>query len=293
MAAFRAALLADKAARKAGEARAKDVPAGQLHGRFEDTFQLLLKHGAAIDFTQQVKSHGGFGMMHLAAAGGSARWVAWLLVNGAAVDLATVNRRSPLMIATSRAQIDCMVLLLDGGASLSARDGQGRTVLHHAAVNGSAATVQLLLIAGCDKYTLSNDLETAGDLAEKAGHRRAHQALSIFKPRAVALSKRLDALHAFHTKVSAKQGGGDATKPAAEVRFRGALEPETEVPVPPLWRRVLCRAKTSQATKDRAEINAYSFEEAAPKAPWWKACWREKAEAVVGTADAPKRVAVA
>lgn len=91
----------------------------------------------------------GYTPLHLAAQNGHSATTAFLLRLGANVD-SNVCGATPLHRASFAGAVTTMKLLLDGGASLTARDtsfGDGRTPLHKAVAGGRHLAVMLLLDA--------------------------------------------------------------------------------------------------------------------------------------------------
>jgi ankyrin repeat protein len=68
-----------------------------------------------------------------------------LLANGASVHATNWTERTPLHSATSS---EVVILLLDSGAHVEARDSYGRTPLYYLAIKGSTVAVQALLHRG-------------------------------------------------------------------------------------------------------------------------------------------------
>ena len=61
-------------------------------------------------------------------------------------------------------------MLIDAGAEVGSVQDGGYTPLMGAAQNGLAATVALLLGRGADPKAYDQDILTAADLADRAGH---------------------------------------------------------------------------------------------------------------------------
>ena len=66
--------------------------------------------------------------------------------------------------AAREGHANCVKLLLEAGADMDKRDKRGCTPLHNAAKNGHAACGQLLLDAGADATVRNADGKTAFDL---------------------------------------------------------------------------------------------------------------------------------
>lgn len=67
-------------------------------------------------------------------------------VNFAAIE----TQLTPLHLAAMAGHMECVSILIQAGAKLYAKDGQGATPLHLAAENGHHDCVKLLLFAGAD-----------------------------------------------------------------------------------------------------------------------------------------------
>jgi len=76
---------------------------------------------------------------------GQAAEVARLLALGAPTEHKGGDRKwTPLMTAAERGHIEVVILLVDGGANLEARNIWGWTALMRASINGRLAIVKLL-----------------------------------------------------------------------------------------------------------------------------------------------------
>ena len=94
--------------------------------------------------------------------------------DGAVLDLADRNGRTPLFAAAFAGQSDAVALLLASGAALDASDRSGRTPLHAAAGKGHAEVVALLLSQGA--AVDARDIVGATPLYIAAGKGRAEVA---------------------------------------------------------------------------------------------------------------------
>lgn len=84
--------------------------------------------------------------LHLAAMNGNTHLVRYLVQDhGAAIDVLTLRKQTPLHLAASMGQLNVCKLLLDLGASIDATDDQGQKPIHAAAMNNYSEVVQLFL----------------------------------------------------------------------------------------------------------------------------------------------------
>lgn len=65
--------------------------------------------------------------------------------HGAAIDVLTLRKQTPLHLAAGAGQLQVCKLLLDLGASIDATDDQGQKPIHAAAMNNYAEVAQLFL----------------------------------------------------------------------------------------------------------------------------------------------------
>ena len=119
------------------------------------------------------RSADGFTALHLAAFFGRLEVARLLLARGADPDVwATGDLHvQPLHSAVAGGHEQVAALLVDAGADVNAAQDGGSTPLMGAAQNGLAATVALLLAHGADPRAYDQDILTAADLADRAGHR--------------------------------------------------------------------------------------------------------------------------
>jgi ankyrin repeat protein len=114
----------------------------------------------------------GFTPLHLAAFFGKEDVARDLLARGASVDTYGRNdlANQPLHAAAAGRQLEVCRLLLAAGADVNATQHGGYTPLHEAAQSGDVAMVELFLSAGADPAALTDDGQSAPDLARAAGH---------------------------------------------------------------------------------------------------------------------------
>jgi ankyrin repeat protein len=118
------------------------------------------------------RSADGFTALHLAAFFGQPAVARLLLERGAdpnpwaSGDL----RVQPLHSAVAGDHAEVAEMLVLGGADIDAAQRLGYTPLMGAAQNGMAATVELLLARGAAPKARNDDVLTAAELADRAGH---------------------------------------------------------------------------------------------------------------------------
>ena len=106
------------------------------------TLMLLLNHGAEVNATAKF----GWTALMVAAAKGHAETTSILLSHGAKVNTRDVYRWTPLMRASFSGHEQAVAALLsDANIDVNAQDDNGATAMHHAATNGYAGIVELLL----------------------------------------------------------------------------------------------------------------------------------------------------
>ena len=110
-------------------------------------------------------------VLHEAAAAGDVELAAYLLEQGAAVDVrSTIDASTPLHIAAYAGRIDVVRLLIARGADIGARAQGGITPMHMAALGGHAEIVDLLLSHGTDVNVTTNSTSTPLHMAAREGH---------------------------------------------------------------------------------------------------------------------------
>ena len=183
-----------------------------------DVVAVLLKAGAGVSVAQP----GGRTPLMLAAAGGSGGLVRLLLEHGAdpkqldpkgwhPLGIAVWNGRKEaaevlvaqasgaeldesLMLAALRGDVALTDLLLRRGASVMARDGEGRTALMLAARDGHGEVVRILLDNGANRFTLHpGTRRTAAQFAAAAAEAAAARGDAGLSGRCQALAADLGA----------------------------------------------------------------------------------------------------
>lgn len=129
--------------------------------------RLLLARGAAVN----AKLADGRTPLYLAAILGNGHAVLrTLLEHGADPRLTTGNKRTPLMAAAGRGDVEALRLLIEAKAAVDAADSAGQTALMMAATEGSPAAVRLLLERGADARVRTKRNESALGNAGTAGN---------------------------------------------------------------------------------------------------------------------------
>ena len=104
---------------------------------------------------------GGQTALHMAAAGAQLPMVRLLLAWDADIEAKTAStRRTALQIAAFRGHLDVCKLLIENGASLKAKDSQGKTAVELAHAGGHGETAEFLLKAGVRKVNPNTQGQT-------------------------------------------------------------------------------------------------------------------------------------
>jgi ankyrin repeat protein len=150
------------------EAEVERETAGRRRGRGTTT------DDGASDLVSTVdeRSPDGFSALHLAAFFGRPEVARLLLDRGADPNLWATGglHVRPLHSAVAGGHEEVARLLVEAGADVGAAQDGGYTPLMGAAQNGSAGTVALLLERGADPKAYNQDILTAAELADRAGH---------------------------------------------------------------------------------------------------------------------------
>jgi uncharacterized protein len=118
------------------------------------------------------RSSDGFTALHLAAFFGHPDVARLLLDRDADPNLWATGDLSvqPLHSAVAGGHEDVAQMLIERGAEIDAAERGGHTPLMGAAQNGLASTVALLLAHGANPKGYNEDILTAAELADRAGH---------------------------------------------------------------------------------------------------------------------------
>ncbi|CAM9140817.1 unnamed protein product [Chrysoparadoxa australica] len=117
----------------------------------------LLEAGALVDGWER----GGSTPLHGAAENGHLDVVKLLLDYRAGLERATrAGHWTPLMWAANSSNAECAIALLEGGASMVARDFLGCSALHHAACRGLISVVHQFLLRRANPDMVENNGET-------------------------------------------------------------------------------------------------------------------------------------
>jgi uncharacterized protein len=117
-------------------------------------------------------SHDGWTPLHLAVFFGHAACAKALVEAGAAVNERAKNamENMPIHAAAAGRSADAVVILIENGADINARQHGGWTALHAAAQNGDASIAHVLIGAGADVKARADNNQSALDLALTKGH---------------------------------------------------------------------------------------------------------------------------
>lgn len=128
----------------------------------------LLKAGAfrfIDDFTMRGKS-----ALHNAARSGQCSCVKILLEHNAYVNIASYDRRTPLMEAAEQGYTECLIMLLNYGADPNTVSTDQMTALHYAARNGHSDCVEKLLQSGSNVNAIASGGWTSLHFAARHAH---------------------------------------------------------------------------------------------------------------------------
>ena len=133
-----------------------------------DAARLLLDNGAAVDRATE----DGRTPLYVACENGHVDAVRLLLDQGADVDRATNNGSTPLYAACNEGHVDAARLLLDNGAAVDRAQKQGATPLFITCVVGHIDLARLLLEKGAevDRATNTARGRTPLSIAKQDGH---------------------------------------------------------------------------------------------------------------------------
>jgi ankyrin repeat protein len=115
----------------------------------------------------------GWSALHFAAFSGDTASVELLLARGAEINTHSKNkfRNSPLQVALLPGQYETARLLLERGADVLVRQGEGFAPIHEAALLGRQDLVDLLLAHGAEINARTNDGRTPLTEALRGGHK--------------------------------------------------------------------------------------------------------------------------
>ncbi|VAW86944.1 hypothetical protein MNBD_GAMMA18-1756 [hydrothermal vent metagenome] len=108
--------------------------------------------------------------MFAAATGGKLAEMKQLVLDGAPVDNANAQGRTPIMAAAFYGNLRVVQFLLAEGADITAVDNQKMTVLMLAAQSGNPDLIQLLVANGADIKAKNKSGQTAMVVAKMFGH---------------------------------------------------------------------------------------------------------------------------
>ncbi|KAK2586051.1 hypothetical protein KPH14_012048 [Odynerus spinipes] len=159
------------------------------------------------------KSRVGRTALHLAAMNGYTHLVRFLVQDhGAAIDVLTLRKQTPLHLAAGAGQLEVCKLLLELGASIDATDDQGQKPIHAAAMNNYAEVAQLFLqrhpslVMACTK-----DGNTCAHIAAMQGSVRVIEELMKFDRQGV-ISARNKLTEATPLQLAAEGGHAEVVK---------------------------------------------------------------------------------
>lgn len=139
-----------------------DGPTGitPLHYASRGGMPSVLRDLLSNDVDVNIRAKDGSTPLHFAIAGQNAEGVRQLIAKGADVNLPNQAGAYPIHLAFAQRNLDVVEAIVNGGANLEQFDGDGLTVMHHAALNGTTETVNYFLGQGLSIDVLSRSQET-------------------------------------------------------------------------------------------------------------------------------------
>lgn len=134
--------------------------------------------------TKRRRGMGGRTALHMAASGGHAKLVGYLLKNGAAPDPRGSHNQSPLLAAAAYGHMKIVEMLANKGADVNSKDTYSQTPLIYSVKAGKIDAVKILLAYGAKTNEIdmnggaaldyANDPRIAG-LLKGAGGKKANE----------------------------------------------------------------------------------------------------------------------
>jgi ankyrin repeat protein len=140
--------------------------------------KMLLQHMKGLGLDE--RDHRGWTALYCAASGGHAEMVAFLMSQGAKVDITDEYGMTPFIAAADGGHVGVVRMLLQhvGGQGLDETDNMGGTALHHASDRGNEEIVRALLFAGADHTITDHKGRTSRAVA---GIMRRQGCVEVFK----------------------------------------------------------------------------------------------------------------
>ena len=117
---------------------------------------VLAGHKDVAGLLVRKKAYVSFSELHFAAFMGDLSEVRGIIEEGADVDVKDGQGRTPLLFAALGGNRQVVEFLVEKGADINARNEQGRTILHTIARNGDKDMVELLISKGADVNAKAN-----------------------------------------------------------------------------------------------------------------------------------------
>lgn len=146
----------------------KNIFEAAMNGNTEDVKDLLAGDKSLLN----AHSTDGWTALHLAAHFGRVETMAYLIEQGADVNIRSNNslNNNPLHAAAASRHTAACELLLQNGADINAQQHGGYTALHATAQHGDEELAQILLARGADKGITLDNGQTALDIALANNH---------------------------------------------------------------------------------------------------------------------------
>ncbi|MES1257483.1 MAG: ankyrin repeat domain-containing protein [Acidobacteriota bacterium] len=169
----RGRLLADPRLARDRDTRGRTLLHGAAEAGCLDMVRMLLRHGAAVNETDQLLHNAVSRCAYACGAPGGPAVIRALARAGARIDLPdAAGQCTPLHMAARQGNIGIGEALIECGADLEARDARGNTPLRSAVDAGKVHMAEMLAERGADVYSPGSDGLTVTEAAKSERMRR-------------------------------------------------------------------------------------------------------------------------